>query len=153
MINMGYQVSQGLQAWDTQNVLTYPCEGSTLVSYQLANEPPNPVPNRDLRTQPLGTSVIIMVKPGNEHNSTFASMIQVSNQKVVQLRSVVGGLSGQPSVVPNGVFYGAGSAYVAADAPLESSESYQVSMSGTNNGVPFTRNFVFTTGPAGMLGQ
>ena len=150
---MGYQVSQGLQAWDTQDVLTYPCEGSTLVSYQLANETPNPVPNRDLQNQPLGTSVIIMVKPGNELNITFASMIQVSNQKVVQLRPVVGGLSGQPSVVPNSVFYGVGSAYVAADAPLAPSESYQVSLLGTNNGNPFTKNFIFTTGPEGMLGQ
>jgi len=110
--------------------------------------------NADMSSNDSGTrAVIIMVKLGNELNITSASMIQIGNQTAVQLRSLVGGLSGQPSVLPQGVYYGLSSAYVVADASLEPSESCKVDIRVANNGEAFTKRFSFTTGSAGMLEQ
>ncbi len=110
--------------------------------------------NADMSSNDSGTrAVIIMVKLGNELNITSASMIQIRNQTAVQLRSVVGGLSGQPSVLPQGVYYGLSSAYVVADVSLEPSESCKVDIRVANNGEAFTKRSSFTTGSAGMLEQ
>lgn len=41
-------------------LLTYPCEGVTGTEYELTDEAPNPIPNRNLQANPIGQPIYIM---------------------------------------------------------------------------------------------
>lgn len=60
-INLAYSSTAGKQQPASEEVITYPCQGTTGVNYRLRNESPNPVPGRDLSTSPLGHPVVIRV--------------------------------------------------------------------------------------------
>lgn len=138
--NAAYAFDAGPQLLRTDDVLTYPCDGATGVDRQLTNESPEPVPGRDLRASPLGTSVYVATRAGNTLAVSTATMTNARTGAAVALRPAVSaGNDPQQSYGPN-------EAFVAADAPLEAGTAYQVTLTGTSNAVPFTRSFTFTTG-------
>jgi hypothetical protein len=139
--NGAYSLAAGAQALAASDVQTYPCDGSAGVDRQLSNESPEPVPGRDLASNPLGTSVYIAARRGNTLVVSAVAMTNTRTGAPVTLRDVVSAANDPQRD------YGANEAYVAADAPLQPSTPYQVTVSGTNNGVAFTRSFTFTTGP------
>jgi len=140
--DMAYTSSVGRQLQSADQILTYPCEGTTGTDIQLTGESPNPVPGRDLSVNPLGGSVFIQLRYGNTLAITSATMIQVSNGSTVILRTpVTSANSGNAFISHQG--------YVAADAPLLPNTAYQVTINGTNNGTAFSRTFTFTTGTGG----
>ena len=120
-----------------KDVLTYPCEGTTGTDYQLTHESPNPVPGRYLATNPLGGSVFVMLRAGHVLTITSATMIDPNASKVT-LRTPAVAYRGLPN-----------EGYIVADAPLQANTQYEVLINGTNNSVPFTRQFTFTTGTGG----
>lgn len=139
--NGAYTLDAGPQLLRADDVLTYPCDGAGGVDRQLTNESPEPVPGRDLRASPLGTSVYIATRAGNTLAVTAAAMTNARTGAAVTLRpAVTAGNDPQQA-------YGRNEAYVAADAPLDANTTYQVTVSGSNNGAAFTRAFSFTTGP------
>ena len=126
-------------------VLTYPCNGTTETDYKLSHEIPNPVPGRDLRKNPLGGSVFVLLRYGNKLAFTSATMTQVSGDgagTAVTLRDPV-------TSANSGNAFQSHQGYIVADAPLEPNTQYEVVINGTNNGTPFTRQFTFTTGTGG----
>ncbi len=132
----------GYQLLPTDTVATYPCEGTSNARNNLGLEEPNPVPGRNLSTQPLGPSITVMVRRGNNLTLTDASMHRVSDNQVVTLRSPV-----TEANDPHGQLNGlAHIGYVLPDGPLDANTQYRVSVRGTNNGVAFQRVFTFTTG-------
>ena len=135
-----YTLSAGPQLLASTDVQTYPCEGSAGVNRQLTNESPAPVPGRNLQANPLGTSVYFSVRSGQALIVRSVTMTDARTGSQVALRGVVN--SGND---PHGEFL-AHEAYVAADAPLAANTSYQVTVTGTNNGTSFSRTFTFTTG-------
>lgn len=142
VINYGYFPVAGPQLPAGTDVLTYPCDGSTGIKEQLKGESPNPVPGRDLGVNPIGTPVLIKVKPGNSLVITNVSMVSTTQGTPVALRPVI---SGTALNDPNLMFL-PNEAYVAPDAPLTRLTQYTVTFSGSNNGVVFTnRSFSFTT--------
>ena len=147
-INAAYKRSVGPQLLAAADVNTYPCEGTTGVNSKLTNEEPNPVPGRNLSTTPLGSSVYVSVRVGNVLNITSASMIQIGTGQSVTLRPPITAANDPYGPCATGCFK-THQAYVVADAPLQAMTSYQVSINGTNNGIPFTRSFRFTTGTGG----
>ncbi|WP_427914355.1 CAP domain-containing protein [Ramlibacter sp. MMS24-I3-19] len=136
-----YTLQAGPQLLASNDVLTYPCEGTTGADRQLTNESPDPVPGRDLTMNPLGTSVYIATRPGNTLAVTAASMTNTRTGGRVALRAAITAANDPQRS------YGANEAYVAADAPLDANTAYEVTVAGTNNGAAFTRTFRFTTGP------
>jgi hypothetical protein len=138
--NGAYTLATGPQGIAAADVLTYPCDGATGVNRQLGNESPEPVPGRDLRTNPLGTTVYIATRGGNALAVTAVTMSNARTGVTVALRDVVTATNDPQRE------YGGSEAYVAADAPLDPDTAYQVNVSGTNNGAAFTRTFTFTTG-------
>lgn len=150
-INAAYLRSAGEQPFPAAEVRTYPCEGVTGVNYRLTNESPNPVPNRDLAVNPLGSSVYVTVRPGNTLVVSSATFTQVSTGQTVVTRAPIGGRN--DPVNPNGRCaegcFTTSEAYVAADAPLQPNTAYRVNLVGSNNGAAFTRQFTFTTGSGG----
>ncbi len=144
-INAAFKASVGLQLLGAADVKTYPCDGATGVSPLLSNESPNPVPGRDLGVNPLGSTVYIAVREGNRLTITTASMTDgVTGQNVI-LRVPVTSLNDPYGPCATGCFK-ANQAYIAADAPLQASTAYIVTITGTNNGTAFSRTFTFTTG-------
>ena len=148
-INAAYLAGTGPQLFPATEMHTYPCEGSTGVNFRLSNESPNPVPGRDLAVNPLGSTVLVTLRPGNQLVVTSSSFTQVSNGQVVATRAPVGKTDdpyGRDCV--EGCFT-ASEAYIAADAPMLANTMYRVNLAGTNNGRPFTNTFTFTTGSGG----
>lgn len=140
--DMAYRTATGPQAPAADAVLTYPCEGRTGVDRLLDNEPPNPVPGRDLAIQPLGTSVIVRLRLGQVLRITQATMVEATTGTSVPLRAPVSTAFGND---PYGLLL-SHEAYVAAENPLRPRTTYQVSLQGSNNGTAFSRSFKFTTG-------
>lgn len=135
-----YTQAAGPQNLSSSDVLTYPCEGSAGVNRQLTNESPEPVPGRDLRANPLGTSVYFSVRAGNTLVVRQVTMTHAGTGSAVTLRGVVTAAND-----PHREFL-AHEAYVAADTPLAANTAYQVTVTGTNNRTSFSRTFTFTTG-------
>jgi uncharacterized protein YkwD len=155
--NPGFKSAAGQQLLPGDSVVTYPCDGSTGVAYTLRGEVPNPVPGRNLSALPIGVSIIISVRLGQALIVSSIKTVEAASGAVVALRPMVGGANGQ--VDPNTDTYFNGrspfnlsSGYVAADAPMKPSTAYKVTITGTNNGVAFTKVFTYTTGALGMLG-
>ena len=147
-INAAYLASAGPQLFPATEMHTYPCEGSTGVNFRLSNESPNPVPGRDLAVNPLGSTVLVTLRPGNRLMVTSSSFTQVSNGQVVATRAPVGSANDPYRGCAEGCFT-ASEAYIAADAPMLANTMYRVNLAGTNNGLPFTNTFTFTTGSGG----
>jgi hypothetical protein len=143
-INAAYLTAEGPQLQTATDMRTYPCNGSTGINFQLTNETPNPVPDRDLLTNPLGASVYVVVQPGKQLVVSSAVFTQVGTGQVVATRAPVGSAND-----PHPGNFGVHEAYIAADAPMLPNTAYRVSLAGTNGGVPFTRMFIFTTGIGG----
>lgn len=143
-VNLGTQ--SGYQYLASSEVVTYPCDGTTGTNYQLTGENPNPVPGRDLVASPLGQPVMVMVRHGQVLSITSASMVKVSNNAPITLRTAITAANDPNNLLVNeGQYMG----YVIPDGPLEPSTAYYVTVNGTNDGIPFTRQFTFTTGTGG----
>jgi hypothetical protein len=134
--------TDGYQLPGVTDVLTYPCEGVTGTEYQLDDEEPNPVPERNLGGSPLGHPIIVMARMGQTLTISAAAMNRVRDNQSVSLRPPVTGAA-DPN---NHLAYEPHFGYVLPDFPLEPLTSYRVTISGTNNGMSFTKNFIFTTG-------
>jgi uncharacterized protein YkwD len=127
------------QLQSSTDVLTFPCEGSTEVYHTLRNESPNPVPGRDLFANPLGASLYIQLRVGRTLAIQSAVVTRVSTGVVVTLRPTMT-QANDPAKHLLGH-----QAIVTADVPLARNAAYSANITGTNNGVPFTKNFTFTT--------
>lgn len=144
-INAAFTASTGPQFPGSSDVQTYPCEGTSGVNRQLTNETPNPVPGRDLRTAPLGSTVYIAVRQGNRLTITRAAMTRAATGEAVALRTPVTSANDPYGPCLTGCF-GPHQAYVVPDAPLQPDTAYTVMLGGTNNGTAFSRSFTFSTG-------
>lgn len=134
--------TDGYQLLDKSGVVTYPCNGTTGTAYELTGEDPNPVPGRNLSTSPLGHAVTIMVRHGQTLTLSSAQMLRSSDGASVPLRAPVTGDADPNGKLSNLPYVG----YVLPDVPLQPNTEYTVTINGTNNGTPFQRTFVFTTG-------
>jgi hypothetical protein len=143
--NLGWTSSSSPQLLSSTDVTTYPCQGTSGTAYRLTNETPNPVPGRDLLANPLGQPVFIMGRVGNTIAITSAQMTQVSNGALVGLRAPITSTNDPAGPCARGCYL-SHMAYVIPDGALLPNTQYQVNISGTNNGVAFTRSFTFTTG-------
>lgn len=146
--NMGYQTAASPQLLAENDVKTYPCDGSTGVFPELRGETPNPVPGRDLSTDPIGTPVLVRVRDGNTLVVKTTVMVQLSNGATVPLRQTITAAN-DPNRSNGQAYIRANEAYFAPDAALLPNSRYQVTVTGTNNGVDFSRTFIFTTGVRG----
>ncbi len=124
------------------DVLTYPCQGTTGTATELANqEDPNPVPGRNFTTSPIGQPIVVELAFGNTLTLTSATMIDMANGSNVALLAPV-----DTANDPNTGYLEGNEGFIMPNAPLAANTSYQVTLNGTNNGTAFSRTFYFTTG-------
>lgn len=139
VVNYGTLPPDSAQTATANTVRTYPCDGSTGVERALRGEFPSPVPGRNLGALPLGTSIAVVGDVGKQMTITSATMTGPNGVAVV-LRAPSNSLTD-----PNQGYVRMNEAYVSADAPLATSTTYQVFVTGTNGAMPFSRSFSFTT--------
>jgi uncharacterized protein YkwD len=136
--------STGMQAVPAGTVRTYPCQGSTNIVPSLTNERPSPVPDRNLGVAPLGSSIAVVGDAGTTLVITSA-LVTGPDGAAVTLRTPITSLN-DPNITNGVSYFNTNEAFISADAPLVALTSYQVTITGTNNGVAFSRSFSFTTG-------
>ncbi|SFM91736.1 CAP domain-containing protein [Variovorax sp. OV329] len=88
-INSGYQQGFKAQLPDGGAVQTYPCEGTTGTAFELRGESPNPVPGRDLSTNPIGQPIVVQVREGQYLTITSASIKKKGDATEVTLLPVL----------------------------------------------------------------
>lgn len=140
---VGNDLTIGKQQVPIDAVATYPCDGSEGVANQLTNETPNPVTGRNLATNPLGVTFTLKVTDGQRLTITSASVVETSTGQAVSLRPAVGGYNNTPDPVGE---FSESMAYISADVPMNTFTKYTATITGTNNGTPFSKVFSFTTG-------
>lgn len=144
-LDAAYKTADNQQLLASDAVKTYPCEGTTGVDNKLVNESPNPVPGRNLAANPLGSSIYVAVRDGNVLKITSATMTSVATGLPVTLRTPITSENDPNGPCTTGCFK-EHQGYVVPDAALATNAKYQVSITGTNNGVAFSRTFEFSTG-------
>lgn len=114
--------------------LTFPCQGTTGVAYSAGGETPTP-PNTSGN---WGTPIAVA---GNLTDTIVlqSATIADASSHVVTMQ-LLNSASDPNHLLP------AYEAVAYPTSPLSANAAYSVSMSGTVNGQPFTRNFTFTTG-------
>lgn len=132
----------------SDEMLTYPCQGTTGVNYRLTDGGTNLVPGRDMQTHPLGHPIVIRSRStygdirGTAINITSATMLEAATDHPVPLRPV----EQRPSDL---YIVGDAMQYILPNTPLSPNTMYRVTLNGTINSKPFTRTFAFTTGTGG----
>ena len=135
--------SNVLQSPTSGTIRTYPCEGTTGVNIQMKGENPNPVPNRNLKANPIGSSIVVRISDGHVLQITSASMVNVADGTNVTVLPPVTG-----STDTNYVIW-ANEGFIMADKPMQPNTKYQATINGTDDGKSFSRTFSFTTGTGG----
>nr|WP_297471435.1 hypothetical protein [Acidithiobacillus sp.] len=119
--------------------LTFPCQGITGAPYaNTLGETPNPIINGQAVQFPIGTPVAIV---GNASDTIALSSGTMTGPggSAINLDLLDSATDGNHEI--------ASFAAVAFPAsPLQPNTTYNVSINGTDNGTPFSRNFSFTTG-------
>ncbi len=120
----------------SQSPLTFPCQGVSGIPYGLSGE--NPMPP-SASSSGFGTPVAVIGNPSDTVTLLSGSMVDTTTGATITLNVLNAAsdpnqelLSYQASAYPT--------------SPLSANTTYQVNLSGTINGQPFTRSFTFTTG-------
>jgi hypothetical protein len=128
-------------AYAPGEVKTYPCDGTVGITTKIANETPNPVPGRDLTTNPTGGAIMVLSAPGTTLKLGSSTLMHIASGTSVPMRTGV--TDGVGSVMN----LGSNTGYYLPDVPLTPNARYQFTFSGTVDGKPFTKTFSFETGP------
>jgi uncharacterized protein YkwD len=137
LFNFGFQAKQSL---GSSAVVTYPCQGSTGIVWKISNETPGPIPGRDLSVDPIGPGIVVKVAADRVLVISAASVVNTNTGGATSTYIL------NAANDPSGGVVGPNQAVVIPLAPLAASTIYQVNVSGTQGGVPFSRSFTFTTG-------
>lgn len=138
VLNLGRLESEVPAQVGSGEIVTYPCEGTTGVFPGVYGEDPNPIPGRDLATNPIGPGILI-------RGRFFSDMVLAS----FSLRETSTGASvaiAAPLTRTTSPSAGPGSVMLIPDTILKDNTRYTVSARGTLDGVDFNRTFTFTTG-------
>lgn len=149
--NTGSRQGAAIPMQASNDVLTYPCQGTTDVAYNLISEYPNPTAYlstgpRNLERNPIGHPIYVRLRPGRvlaitspTVTTTDASGI-VSNVELLPILTAANDANKSRWVSNEAVIIPANS--------LAKNTVHTVTIKGTNNGVEFTKTFQFTTGSA-----
>lgn len=140
-LNLTLGFRAGINELAADQVYSYPCEGSAGVQAGLADETPRPVPSNLAQSYKLyGSPIAVRVRNGKMLSLTGATITSDSGQ-AVQAQIV------DRSNDPNGgaLLRGDNNAFVLPLAPLQKGTSYGATLTGTSDGVAFTKTFSFIT--------
>lgn len=127
--------------------LTFPCSGTTGVDYESASgESPTPYVNGqpvNLQTNPIGTPITVVGNLNDTVLLTSGVMIAPDGSQT-PLNLTDSSNDPNKNLAPF-------AAFAFPTNPLQPNTQYSVTLTGTDNGTPFSRNFSFTTGAQGQF--
>lgn len=121
-------------------VQSYPCEGTVGTAHTLSNESPNPIPARNLATNPIGQPIILAVTPGQMIDVTTASLKVKSSGVAVTLLPALTKASDTNNMLDISHLV------LMPDLPLSPNTEYEVSIQGTNTTTTFDGTNWHSTG-------
>lgn len=122
-------------------VRTYPCEGVSGIYPALYGETPSPIA-RNMSIAPAGHPIMVIGDFQQKLTLTSATIIEVPTGRSLPIHR----LSTKDNDINANNLRGPHVGYVLPDVPMLPNTTYSVTVSGTNNGQAFTRNFNFSTG-------
>jgi hypothetical protein len=131
----GASASGNIQFVGSAAVATFPCSGTSIKSVPYQGEDPSPLPGRNLTTNPVGQSVYVHVLENQTLSITSMTM------------TGPGGVVIPPAAIltaandPNGYITSNNAVFIPNTATPAG--SYTVSITGTNNGTPFSTIFTY----------
>lgn len=141
--NLLYQSATGPQLPSSpaaSAVRTYPCQGTTGTRFSLTGEEPNPVQGRDLSVNPIGHPVLIEAVNASSLLVISSASIAPQSGLAVTLLSTLTQSTDTNNIIRSN------QAVLMPNAPLTANTTYNVSVTGTVDGTPFSSNFSWTTG-------
>lgn len=142
------------QAQNETDALTFPCQGTTNASPFVFSEAPNPIPGRDSSHLQIGQTLLVQILADKE--LAITAVVITGPQGAVTLLPTLTSASD-----PNGLLH-TNQALIIPGSPLSPNTAYAVNLTGVSKGivlgpgmiqltsadpgVPFSRNFAFTTG-------
>lgn len=139
LVDMGSRKGLPRQSQAANVVLTYPCEGVSGTIWKVIGEDPNPLPARNLATQPIGQSILVQTASGNVLQIRSASV--AGPRGSLTLLPVLSGFNDPNKLLTKN------QAIILSAEPMSPNTTYRVTISGTNAGEPFSTSFSFSTGP------
>lgn len=127
--------------------LTFPCSGTTGVDYESASaENPTPYINGqpvNLATNPIGTPITVV---GNLNDTVLltSGVMIAPNGNQITLNLTDSSNDPNKTLAPF-------AAFAFPTNPLQPNTTYSATLTGTDNGTAFSRNFSFTTGNQGQF--
>ena len=152
VMNPGYKSTASKQQPAAGTVLTYPCQGTTDVETAMAGEQPWPIPGR---TDAIGQSVLVQVAEGSTLVIHSSSMTRVGGPGIDAGTVANGSVLGNTSPLlkldwsndTNNRFTNRYNvAMLMPDKVMYMGGVYRVQLTGTVDGVLFSKDFTFTTG-------
>jgi len=138
--DLGTPIGMGQQSLASGEIRTYPCEGTTGTAYQLVGEDPNPVPGRNLYTNPIGQPIFVMVARGHVLTIVSVTLTGPDGSSLAVLPTL------NSSNDTTQRFLEPHYAIIMPDKAMLPLTTYRVVINGKDNSTPFTRQFSFTTG-------
>lgn len=140
-LDFGTTAARPSQLLPSNVLATYPCAGTTgVLSKSYASEIPTPIPNRDIRTQPIGHPIYLKVRDGQSLTLTSTDLrVDGGNTPVALLP--LSRSNDHTGLITDDSFV-----TIMPDAPLAINTNYRFTASGANNGQAFSISFVFSTG-------
>ena len=148
VFTLGHKRDVGHQNLSSDEVKTFPCEGTVGTNIKLIGEEPNPVPGRDLSSAPIGMSIYVGVAKGNTVEIKTVNVVNAVTNTVEKIGGVTTRLTDPNGQGPD-KYLESHQAVIFTDKPAATNSKYLVEMTGTNSGKQFTRKFSFTTGSGG----
>ena len=149
--NTGYRQGGAFPLQASNDVLTYPCQGTSDVAYNLTSENPNPTAylstgQRNLEKNPIGQPIYVRLRFGRVLIITSASVTAMDASGVVSNVELLPILNAASDT--NLSMWGSYEAVILPAKSLAKNTVHTVAIKGTNNGIEFTKTFQFTTGSA-----
>lgn len=134
-------IGQLPSATGSSGVRTYPCDGVSGIYPALYGETPSPIA-RNMSIAPAGHPIMVFGDHQKKLTLTSATIIEVPTGRSLPIHR----LSTQDNDINANTLRGPHVGYVLPDVPMLPNTAYSVTVSGTNDGQAFTRNFTFSTG-------
>lgn len=130
------------------NVVSYPCQGSSLVptTFSPAEESPNPFLGTAYASALVGPPIYLKADAPQQLALNALGSSITENGNTVPFAVLNAGNDPNTDQVNNRPYIGSNEVFVIPTTPLKPGTSYQVTLNGTINSLPFTRTFTMTTG-------
>jgi uncharacterized protein YkwD len=132
-----FNMSTTVATQEPSDVQTFPCNGSVVPGVFFGGESPEPFPGRNYAASPMGSPIAVMARTGSTLVLNSYSVRQRGDNRELVL-NVLSSLNRSLSIRGNEVV-------LMPEVPLATGTMFDVSLTGTLNGVSWSKVFSFSS--------